>query len=192
MPEEARLRTDAVLGLPRRLEDDVLDRDELQRAVVPLLVDERLGPGRVERRVVERGGGRRIVEQADVHHVDAHRACGRVVEVGDARVAGRVGQLERVPGVLGGAEVVERRRGVTHVRELGLASRGRVAGHGQQGNRCGERDQQCLAHVSPPFQAATGAGSGLTSTVSATFTISSTGRSAAEAWRLIASGLDAW
>jgi hypothetical protein len=42
------------------------------------------------------------------------------------------------------------------------------------------------------LQAATGAGSGRTITVSATLTISSTGRSAAVAWRRIASGLDAW
>jgi hypothetical protein len=42
-----------------------------------------------------------------------------------------------------------------------------------------------------PGQPATGAGSGRTITVSAIGTISSTGRSAAWAWRLIASGLSA-
>ena len=43
-----------------------------------------------------------------------------------------------------------------------------------------------------PFQTTTAAGSGRTITVSATLAISSTGRSAALAWRRIASGLDAW
>ncbi len=49
-----------------------------------------------------------------------------------------------------------------------------------------------LRMAPPPSQTVSTTGSGRTTTVSATRTISSTGRSAATAWRRIASGLDAW
>jgi hypothetical protein len=101
-----------VLGGPRRLEHHVLEGDELQRPVVALLVDEHLGFRRVEGGVVERLGGRRVVEQPEVDHVDAHCARRRLGEVRDACLLRDVRELEGVPGLLRGLEIVERRGGV--------------------------------------------------------------------------------
>ena len=125
-----------------RVEDDVLEGDELQGAVVPPLVDEHLGIGLVERRVED-------AVQAD--HVHAHGPRARVAEVGDARLAEDVGQLDRVPGGLCRGEVVEGRSGLPGSGEPSLGAAERHAGErcdqdGRKHERCSSKD-----HLSSPW-----------------------------------------
>src|SRR5918994_2941502 len=80
--------------------------------------------------------------------------------------------------------------GSIHVRQCRVAL-GDAREH-DHGDRRQREDQQSCAHFCPFVYAVVGTGSGRTSTVSTTFTISSTGSTASPAWRRIASGLVAW
>src|SRR5439155_18346837 len=127
--------------------------------------------------------------------VDAHPALTGLVDAGDP-----LGVTElSVARVLRDVDVEELRGGAYRRRQLVVrgVTRGRCPARDGESRR---REQGCDlgdAHLAPPpplplSQVVAGTGSGRTSTVSATGTMSSTGRSARSACRRIASGLEAW
>src|SRR6185436_2495277 len=160
------LRRLGVLRVPVGLEDDVLRGDQALAAVRERLVDHELGRG---------GGHLAVGDERAVDVVDAHPALARLV---DARDAGGVGE-QRVAGV---AVVEAGRRGAgrREVRRRGLRRR-RESGDGEQAGGDGAADHAVAA-----------TGSGRTTTVSSTGTISSAAMPEAMACSRIASGLSPW